>query len=211
MKFTKVFYKSDDFITSIDVFPLNRKLLCCANYSGRVFLYDYERKVIAMENQLSLQKMKSSTSDTEVIEVPHVSVLAFTRDGNHLMCGLESGQIIQLDPNVLRATKSFRHSDHKIQAIKFSNDSIFMVIYVRLQLSHWIPIHFLYLQDEAANVLLFSVQFGEWMFHGKVCHHTKPICDVLFISPAQVSLQPHSNQKHAPRLISLAQDRVSFA
>lgn len=62
MRFTRVFFKSDDSITAIDVFFSLSWLLCCANHSGRIFLCDYVRKVPVVENWLRLQKRQSSTS-----------------------------------------------------------------------------------------------------------------------------------------------------
>lgn len=134
MKFNRVFFKSDDFITAIDVSPSQSGLICCANYSGRIFLYDYVRKVQVVENRLRLQKRRSSTSDTDIIEIPHVSALAFSPDGHNLFCGLESGSVIALDPNVLAEIKTFGLTQSSILSIKFSPDSTFAVVYVSLTL-----------------------------------------------------------------------------
>jgi WD40 repeat protein len=131
MKFNRIFFKSDDFITAIDVMSTNRNLICCANYSGRIFLYDYAKKIQVVENRLKLQKRKSSTSDTDTFETPHVSALAFSHDGRHLLCGLENGTIITLDPNVLHEVKVLNLSHDRIVAIKFSPDSSFVTLYVR--------------------------------------------------------------------------------
>lgn len=131
MKFDRIFFKSDDFVTAIDMFPLNRSLICCANYSGRIFLYDYEAKIQIVENRLKLQRRKSSTSDTDIIQIPHVSALAFSHDGHHLLCGLENGSVVTLDPNVLHELKTLHVSHEAIIAIKFSPDAFFVVVYVR--------------------------------------------------------------------------------
>ena len=48
---------------------------------------------------------------------------------------------------------------------------------------------------------------GEWSVLGRVRYHAKAICDVLFVSP---STHVSSHLKVMPRLISLAQDRVSL-
>lgn len=50
-----------------------------------------------------------------------------------------------------------------------------------------------------------------WKVLGKVCYHTKAICDVLFISPSSSSSDVPFKKQVVPRLISLAEDRVSFA
>lgn len=134
MKFNKIFFKSGDFITAIDVFPLNRSQICCANYSGRIFLIDYESKLQVVENRLKLQRRKSSTSDTEVIEIPHVSSIAFSPDGNHLFCGLETGLVIALDPNVLVELRSFSLTKDPISGIRFSPDSSFVTVFVSFEL-----------------------------------------------------------------------------
>lgn len=47
-----------------------------------------------------------------------------------------------------------------------------------------------------------------WSLIGKLTFHTKPICDVLFISQPNQILK--SSPKLLPRLISLAKDRVSW-
>lgn len=130
MKFTKIFYKSDDFITAMDIFPLNKKLICTANYSGRLVLYDYAKRVQVIEHQLKLRKRKSSISDIDVIEIPHVSALAFSRNGHHLFCGLDNGTLICLDVDVLRELRSFNLLHSEIVTIKFSPDSFFLVAYV---------------------------------------------------------------------------------
>lgn len=132
MKFNRVFYRSDDFLTAIDIFPSNPNLICCANNSGRIFLYDYEKKIQVVENQLKLRKRKSSSSDTEIIEIAHVTVIAFSPDGRHLMCGLKNGSVVTLDPNILHELKSISFTHCPIVAIKFSPDSAFVTIYVRI-------------------------------------------------------------------------------
>lgn len=83
-----------------------------------------------MESQLKLQKRKSSSSDTETIEIPHASAISFSPDGNHLLCSLESGIIISLDPNVLHELTSINASSEEILVIKFSSDSTFVTLYV---------------------------------------------------------------------------------
>lgn len=133
MKFNRIFHKSDDFITAIDVMPSSRaNLICCANYSGRIFVYDYAKKTQVVENRLKLQKRKSSTSDTDTFETPHVSALAFSHDGRHLLCGLESGSLVILDPSVLHEVKAMNVSNDRIVAIKFSPDSSFVTLFVRI-------------------------------------------------------------------------------
>lgn len=136
MKFNKIFYRSDDFITAFDLYP-NRSLVCCANYSGRIFIYDYEKKKQVVENQLKLQKRKSNSSDTDIIAIPHVSALSFSPDGQHLLCGLENGILISLDPNILHELKSFSANHDSISVIKFSPDSTFVAIYVRKFIFIW--------------------------------------------------------------------------
>lgn len=131
MKFNRIFYKSDDFITAIDVHPLNRNLICCGNYSGRLFIYDYERKTQIVENRLKLQKRRSSTSDTETIRTPHISAISFSPDGFHLICGLATGSLVVLDPSVLHELKCIHLNHQPIAAVKFSPDSSFIAIYVR--------------------------------------------------------------------------------
>lgn len=131
MKFNKLFYCSDDFITAIDLYP-NRSLVCCANYSGRIFIYDYVKKKQVVENQLKLQRRNVSSSDTETIEIPHVSAISFAPNGHHLLCGLENGTLISLDPNILHELQAINANNDSISAIKFSPDSAFVTLYVRV-------------------------------------------------------------------------------
>ncbi|KAL7050099.1 hypothetical protein ACKWTF_003956 [Chironomus riparius] len=205
MKFTKVFFKSDDYITAMDVFPLNKKLICCANYSGRIVLYDYDKKVQIIENQLKLRKRKSSMSDMDVIEIPHISTLAYSRNGHHLMCGLENGTVLCLDPDVLHEMRSFNVMQSEIAQIKFSPDSFFVAIY-----------------DVKGNMIVMyhdKATEEEWLIvGGKIHYHTQPICDILYIpqsttkkaatttSSSSSCFHQHSIQT-VPRLISLAHDR----
>lgn len=130
MKFTKTFYNSDDYITAIDIFPSQGNLVCCANNSGRVFLYDFEKKALAVETRLKLRKRKGSTSDTDIIELPHVTVISFSPDGHHLFCGLQTGSLVALDPNVLVEINSFNLTQSPIACVKFSPDSTFVAVYV---------------------------------------------------------------------------------
>lgn len=51
----------------------------------------------------------------------------------------------------------------------------------------------------------------EWRVLGRVRYHTKAICNVLYISPSTTSSHITIQHKLAPRLISLAQDRVRFS
>lgn len=214
MRFTRVFFKSDDSITAIDVCPSLPGLICCANSSGRIFLYDYVRKVQVVENRLRLQKRRSSTSDTDIIETPHVSALAFSPDGRNLFCGLESGSVIALDPNVLAEMKSFRLTQSPIMSIKFSPDSTFVVVYVSCS-SESMPLsqQFSHPQDEQSTLVVLhrdkQAQGEGWKVLGRLRYHTKAICGVLYISPAQ-NPSHASVRKVCPRLISLARDRVSF-
>lgn len=131
MKFNRVFFKSDDFITAIDL-NHTRNSVCCANYSGRMFMYDFARRTQVAENRLKLQKRASSTSDTDTFETPHASALAFSHDGCHLLCGLENGSLVVLDPHVLHEMKTLHVSQDRIKAIKFSADSSFVALYVRI-------------------------------------------------------------------------------
>ncbi|CAO1310660.1 unnamed protein product [Diamesa hyperborea] len=133
---------------------------------------------------INLQRRKSSTSDTEVIEVAHISCLTFSINGRHLFCGLENGNIIQLEPNILTVQSTFKHSHVKIISIKFSKDSTFLVFY-----------------DEQSTIGLFHYSLQEWNFLGKSRSHFHPISDVLYITSNL------SHQKLVPRLISLGQDR----
>lgn len=128
MKFNRIFFKSDDFITAFDV---NRNLICCATYSGRTFVYNFVKRIQVVENRVKLQKRKSSTSDTDTFETPHVSALSYSHDGCHLLCGLENGSLIVLDPDVLHSVKTLHVSNDSILAIKFSPDSTFVTLYVR--------------------------------------------------------------------------------
>lgn len=130
MKFNRIFFKSDDAVTAIDVFPSHRSLICCANHSGRIFIYDYEKKILVVESRLKLQRRKSLTSDTDIIETPHITALTFSPDGHHLLCGLANGTLITLDPNVLHELKSFKLNHQSIRDIKFSPDSSFIAVYV---------------------------------------------------------------------------------
>ena len=94
-------------------------------------MYDYKKKRQVAENRLKLQKRKSSTSDVDTIEIPHVSELAFSHDGHNLLCGLENGILIALDPNILHELRTISLTRQRIEAIKFSPDSTFVAVYVR--------------------------------------------------------------------------------
>ena len=210
MKFNQIFFTSDDFITAFDV---NRDSICCASYSGRIVLYDFVKRTQVVENRLKLQKRKSSTSDTDTFEIPHVSTIAFSLDGCHLLIGLENGSLVVLDPSVLHEVKTMHVSNGRIVAIKFSPDSSFVTLYVReIAEVFRFQLFFCRSQDENSTVILMhhekpTVVDEGWKILGRVRFHAKAICDVLYISP---SSQVPLHVKVAPRLISLAQDRVSL-
>lgn len=219
MKFNKLFYCSDDFITAIDLYP-NRSLVCCANYSGRIFIYDYVKKKQVVENQLKLQRRNVSSSDTETIEIPHVSAISFAPNGHHLLCGLENGTLISLDPNILHELQAINANNDSISAIKFSPDSAFVTLYVRvyftLKTVNWnnYVVIICFPQDQKSTVIVLyqdktAADGEEWRVLGKVRYHTKAICDVLYISSSTTLSHVASHHKLTPRLISLAQDRVS--
>lgn len=66
-------------------------------------------------------------------------------------------------------------------------------------------------QDELSTVAVLHRDDAEscgWALVGKLTFHTKPICDVIFIAPADPILK--TSPKPLPRLISLAKDRVSL-
>lgn len=203
MKFSKIFYKSEDFITAFDISPINnKKLICCANYTGRIMMYDYEKKILIVEHQLKLLRRKSSMSDVEVIEIPHISSLAFSRNGFHLMAGLDNGTIINLDPTVLREIRHFNFTQEEILSIKFSPDSQFVTFY-----------------DAKCNIIVLrhdKATEEEWIIVGrKSKNHSKAIVDTLYITstiPSSNTTQSHPHQSYkkkqpVPRLISLGEDR----
>jgi WD40 repeat protein len=199
MKFTQLFHKSDDFVTAFDIYPLDKKLICCANYSGRVIMYDYEMKTLVAEQQLKLLKRKSSISDVDVISIPHVSALTFSANGYHLMAGLDNGTVIILDPIVLKEIRYLHVSLSEILSLKFSPDSFFVTIC-----------------DAKNNLMVYNhckATEEEWtLVGGKSKLHQKRIVDTLYL--LKVSLLPptishhHQNPKlNIPRLISLSEDK----
>lgn len=132
MKFERTFYKSDDFITAIDLHPTKTNLICGANYSGRIFIHDILRRKQVMESHLQLQKRKSSTSDIDVIECPHVFIMKYSHEGHHLICGMENGLLLILDPDILTELSTIKLSSARILDLKFSEDSSFLATYVNL-------------------------------------------------------------------------------
>lgn len=198
MRFNKIFSMSEDYITAFDIFPINKKQICCANYSGRLMMYDYESKAKVVEHQLKLLRRKSSISDVEIFEIPHVSALAFSRNGYHLMVGLNNGTIIHLDSTVLREIRYFNFTQDEILRINFSPESFFVTFY-----------------DAKCNIIVFKHDKAteeEWLIvGGKTRYHTKAIVDTLYISkPSSLDTtaahQQVSRKTPVPRLISLSED-----
>lgn len=107
-----------------------RKWTICGNYSGRIFVINYETKELVAENQLNIQKEKSQISDTDIISIPLVTFLAYSPCGNHLVCALENGTLLYLEPTILTLLAKLKFSYEKISTLKFSNDSKFMAYYV---------------------------------------------------------------------------------
>lgn len=198
MKFSRIFYKSEDYVTAFDIFPLTKKQICCANYSGRLVIYDYETNLQISEHQLRLLRRRSPDSDVDVIEIPHVSSIAISRNGLHLIAGLDNGTIIILDPVILKEIRYFIVTQSEILSMKFSPDSYFLTIY-----------------DKNLNLVVLNHDKAteeEWLVvGGRTKFHEKPIVDYIYISKSSSlpSLTSHANRHkfNPPRLISLGEDR----
>lgn len=73
----------------------------------------------------------SAISDTMIISVPHISCIAYSENGFNLTCGLDSGSILNLEPLTLAIIGDIMsYTNEKIECLKFSKDSSFLVFYV---------------------------------------------------------------------------------
>ncbi|KAM3961839.1 cilia- and flagella-associated protein 251 [Aphomia sociella] len=123
------------------------------------------------------------------VTIPQLSVtcLKYSPSGLHLACGLNSGEILFLDPtttNIL-TEPPFKDTSHAIKEFSYSCDSFTLAF-----------------ADSGKTVGVYKYDCGtfKWNFIGKHRAHYKDITSVLFL--------PHKTEKGEYQLVSFGLDRT---
>ncbi|XP_073944449.1 cilia- and flagella-associated protein 251-like isoform X4 [Choristoneura fumiferana] len=123
------------------------------------------------------------------VTIPELSVscLKYSPSGLHLACGLNTGQLLFLDPVTIKIlTKPpFKDTDHAIKEMNFSRDSLTLAF-----------------SDVGRTVCVYKYDCEHfvWSFIGKHRAHYKDITAVLFT--------PMKNNDGEYKLLSLGADRI---
>ncbi|XP_060810779.1 cilia- and flagella-associated protein 251 [Amyelois transitella] len=164
-------------------------------HDGNVELLNFvQHAVFARLNLREFYKIVIPPKDDSIngnyeITVPEISVtcLKFSPTGLHLACGLNTGELIFLDPTTLNIlTKTpFRDTKYAIQQITYSCDSLTMA-----------------LADEGKTVCVYKYDCDSyrWYFVGKHRAHYKNVNTINFL--------PFKNEGDEYKLISLGADRI---
>ncbi|XP_053625468.1 cilia- and flagella-associated protein 251-like isoform X2 [Plodia interpunctella] len=171
-----------------------RDFIVCYS-DGNVELVNFvQHKLFARLNLREFYKIVIPPKDDSIngnydITVPELSVtcLKYSPSGLHLACGLNSGELIFLDPTTITIlTKTpFRDTKYAIQQITYSCDSLTLA-----------------LADEGKTICVYKYDCTEfvWNFIGKHRAHYKNITALNFL--------PYKNVGDEYKLISLGADRI---
>ncbi|XP_045514979.1 cilia- and flagella-associated protein 251-like [Pieris brassicae] len=172
------------------------KSLLCVGYSeGLIELHNYLQHKLFVRLDLR-EKFKviippnddSIKGDFEV-NYPELSVtcLKYSPSGLHLACGLDTGELLFLDPITidLLTPIPFKDTDHSIKEINYSCDSITLAF-----------------ADAGRTVCVYKYDCNnfQWQFVGKHRAHYKEITSVFFL--------PQKNADGEYKLLSLGADRM---
>lgn len=160
--------KSEAPVLSVDCNPLKNHL-AVGNAAGRLTLYQFKTK----DFLLSVRVADSG-----------VSSLKYSPSGQVLVAGLESGEVLVLDPLLLDVRQTLETANSKVVKICFAPNSRLLAFF-----------------DESLGVCLYAENDEHcWVFMGRYNSHYKSICDIHFESDPE--------EPWAPRLFSLGQDRT---
>ncbi|XP_068629729.1 cilia- and flagella-associated protein 251-like [Battus philenor] len=169
--------------------------VCVGYEDGIVDLYNFvQHNLFARLELRDHYKVVTLPSDDSIsclveVTVPQLSVscLKYSPSGLHLACGLNTGQLLFLDPTTIeiRTEKPFKDTKYAIKEISFSPDSLSMA-----------------LSDVGRTVCLYKYDCNvlEWKFIAKHRAHYKEITAVFFL--------PEKNDSEDYKLVSLGADRA---
>ncbi|XP_075969110.1 cilia- and flagella-associated protein 251-like [Anticarsia gemmatalis] len=172
-----------------------KSFICLGYLDGIVELYNYvQHKTIT---RLSLRKhfttiipaKEDSINNTVEIITPKLSVtcVKYSPSGLHLACGLNTGELLFLDPTTidLLTPKAFFDTSHCIRQISYSVDSLTLAM-----------------ADTGKTVCVYKYNCNtfKWVFIGKHRAHYKDITSLIFL--------PEKNPSGDYKLVSLGKDRI---
>ncbi|RVE54958.1 hypothetical protein evm_000325 [Chilo suppressalis] len=193
-KFHPIIENKPSHALSLSVHP-EKPFVCIGYANGTVELFNFLQHKVFMRLELRERykvvvppRDDSIKGDCEVT-TPDLSVtcLQYSPSGLHLACGLNSGELIFLDPTTIAILNEtpYRDSSYEIKLIDFSYDSLTMAY-----------------SDAGRTVCVYKYECDSlrWQFVGKHRAHYKDITALLFL--------PQKNPDGEYKLLSLGADRI---
>ncbi|KAJ2952482.1 hypothetical protein O0L34_g6800 [Tuta absoluta] len=172
-----------------------KHIICVGYMNGLVELVNYSYHRVSARRELrDYYKIVVSPDDLSIhgdykITIPRLSVtcLQYSPSGLHLACGLNTGQLVFLDPTTLDVLtpKAFKDTKHAIKQIVFSPDSMTLAF-----------------SDigRTVGVYKYDCETMLWNFIGKHRAHYNDINSILFL--------PAKNPNGEYKLLSFGNDRI---
>ncbi|KAF9408495.1 hypothetical protein HW555_011852 [Spodoptera exigua] len=174
-KYTTILDHNRSLIMTISVHP-EKSLICLGYKNGRVELFDFCRhKLIKRLNlrhtfTVVIPPNEDSINCNFAITVPELSVtcLKYSPSGLHLACGLNTGQLLFLDPSTIdiRTPTPFSDTKSDIMFICFSQDSITLATADAFR---------------TVCVYKYNCETFKWVFIGKHRSHYRDITALVFV------------------------------
>ncbi|XP_049695270.2 cilia- and flagella-associated protein 251 isoform X2 [Helicoverpa armigera] len=192
-KYTTLIYNKRSAVLSMTVHP-EKNLLCLGYKDGTVELFDFiQHKLLKKLDLCSRFTTVVPPNDDSIncnfeITVPELSVtcLQYSPSGLHLASGLNTGQILFLDPTTIDilSPSPFNDTRGDIKLISYCKDSVTMAT-----------------ADEWRTVCVYKYNCKrfQWAFIGKHRSHYKDITSLIFL--------PEKNTNGEYKLVSLGMDR----
>ncbi|XP_035436887.2 cilia- and flagella-associated protein 251 isoform X2 [Spodoptera frugiperda] len=192
-KVTTILDHNRSLVLTITVHP-EKNVLCLGYKNGNVELFDFIlHKLIKRIDLRSTYTVVVPPNDDSIncnfaITVPELSVtcLKYSPSGLQLACGLNTGQILFLDPSTIdiRTPTPFADTNSDIKYMCFSQDSISLAT-----------------ADAGRTVCVYKYdcKTSSWMFIGKHRAHYKEITGLVFL--------PSKSDGGEYKLVSLGMDR----
>lgn len=142
----------------------SKSIVCGGAADGRIFLYDFDKQMTVMDQNVStfVSKTVSSWSDERHNNCA-IKVIRYSYSGEHLLCAVGNGYIWMLDPIVACPIKLLYFSKNEIEDIQFSQGSNLFAYY-----------------DNENTVVFCEYQNMRWQVVGKHCVHLLPITVLVF-------------------------------
>ncbi|XP_049866716.1 cilia- and flagella-associated protein 251-like [Pectinophora gossypiella] len=172
-----------------------KKLICLGYTDGNVELVNFtQHKLRSRLDLREFYKIVTPPKDDSIkgdfeYYVPQLSVtcLKYSPSGLHLACGLNTGQILFLDPTTIDIiTKTpFKDTKFAIKEFNYAPDSLTMAFADK---------------GKTVGVYKYDCERMKWTFIGKHRAHYKEITSVFFL--------PEKNPNGEYKLVSLGMDRI---